>query len=348
MKYCKLFNIILVAAYILTASTTLMAAELKLAADEWPPFTSERKGQRIAVDLVQTALRRADFDSTLKIMTWKNVLNGIKGNQYDAVVGAWKTPDREQYLLFSRPYLQNRIKLIGLRDKPIEFYGLSQLNNKKVAVVTGYAYGDKITNNRDMILVEGNSVADNIKKLLANQVDFMLADDIAVQAINERLPADVTKKLMVYDKDIVTRDLYFALRKNRPDAQNILDKFNHAIEKMIADGTYNQILGFTWLLADTNSDGVYEYIAGSNLSAAVNDPEKQQNSYNLFADESAQKPSGANAPDLSKKPLLKYRVLNQEYNTWNEAKQAIDEAVEQGVSPHEDTSGTFDFSIGKF
>ena len=52
--------------------------------------------------------------------------------------------------------------------------------------------------------------------------------------------------------------------------------------------------------------------------------------------------------ELKKKPILKYRVLNQEYDSWGEAKQAIDQAREEGVGPYEDTSGTFDFLIGKF
>ncbi|WP_455211249.1 substrate-binding periplasmic protein [Kaarinaea lacus] len=348
MKHQRLFNLSLAVAIFYVNSVTAVADELTLAADEWPPFTSEKKGQRIAVDLVQTALRNASIESNVQIMAWEKVLIGIQEGKYDAIVGAWKTPDREKYLLFSRPYLENRINLIGRQDNPIQFSNIKQLKNKKVAIVSGYAYGDEINKNKDIQFSKGKTVADNIKMLLRAEVDFILADAIVARAIKEHLPGDITKKLKVYDQEVAAQNLYFAVRKNRTDAKILLEKFNNAIEQMIADGTYNKILGFTWLLADSNSDGVYEYIVGNNLPAVNYDPAEQKAGYSLFGSESVNTSLSENAPDLTKKPVLKYRVLNQEYNSWGEAKQAIDQAREEGVAPYEDTSGTFDFLIGKF
>jgi polar amino acid transport system substrate-binding protein len=331
----------------LLCSLAVHSAELKLVADEWPPFTSEKQGQRIAVDLVQTALNKVSVNTKVQIVAWQDVLDGIKANQYDAIVGAWKTPDREQYLLFSRPYLENRITLIGRQNNKINFENIDQLNGKKIGIVSGYAYGDEITKNKSIQKVAGETVAENIKKLLRDEVDFILADALVAQAIKEYLPGDVTRKLNIYDKDVVTQSLYFAVRKNHPNAHDLVDKFNKAVERMIADGTYNQILGFTWLVADSNSDGVKEYIVGSNLSSAVGDPAKMKTGYTLF-DTNPSATKEVPGQDLTKKPILKYRVLNQEYNSWGEAKNAIDKAREDGVGPYEDTSGTFDFLIGKF
>jgi polar amino acid transport system substrate-binding protein len=347
MNQTRRFYPTLAVVILLLCSLAANAAELKLAADEWPPFTSEKQGQRIAVDLVQTALHKASVKSKVQIVAWQDVLSGIKTNQYDAIVGAWKTPDREQYLLFSRPYLENRITLIGRQNNKIDFENIDQLKGKKIGIVSGYAYGDEITNNKGIKKVAGETVAENIKKLLRDKVDFILADALVAQAIKEYLPAEITHKLKIYDKEVVTQSLYFAVRKNHPNAQELVDKFNSAIDQMIADGTYNNILGFTWLVADSNSDGVSEFIVGGNLSSAVNDPAKLKTGYTLFDTN----PSGtqvASGQDVTKKPILKYRVLNQEYNSWGEAKQAIDQAREEGVGPYEDTSGTFDFLIGKF
>ncbi|MGD8885111.1 MAG: transporter substrate-binding domain-containing protein [Gammaproteobacteria bacterium] len=349
MKKNQMFHFASSAVFLLLTTVTVNAAELKLVADEWPPFTSAQQGQRIAVDLVQTALQNAAVDTKVKILPWQEVLSGIKADKYDAIVAAWKTPEREQYLLFSRAYLENRIDLIGRQDNKIRFDNIEQLKGKKVGVVSGYAYGNEITNNKDIIQVPGATVADNIKKLLGGEVDFILADALVAQAIKEHLPPEITEKLYIYDKEVVTQGLYFAVRKNLQNAQPMLDKFNKAIEQMIADGTYNKILGFTWLVADSNSDGVYEYIAGGNLSSAGKDPAEFQAGYALFGDSADTIQTEENLPDMpSKKPLLKYRVLNQEYNSWDDAKQAIDQAREEGVSPYEDTSGTFDFLIGKF
>ncbi len=348
MKPTRLFKTSSVLLFFLLNSTLVNATELRLVADVWPPFTSEQPGQRIAVDLVQTALRNASISNNVKIVPWEEVLSGIQADKYDAIVGAWQTPDRERYLLFSRSYLQNRITLIGRKDNQLDFSELRQLKGKKVGIVADYAYGDDIANNKDIIKIPGKTVADNIKKMLNAEVDFILADTLVARAIKEHLPADVTNKLKIYTKEVATQDLYFAIRKNYPDATALLDKFNDAVELMIADGTYNKILGVTWLLADSNADGVHEYIVGSNLSLASDDPANTQTSYALYGYDPAGTEAMGDGADLKKKPILKYRVLNQEYDSWGEAKQAIDQARAQGVGPYEDTSGTFDFLIGKF
>jgi len=313
--------------------------ELKLVADHWPPFTSQTKGQRIAVDLVEQALQRSGFPAHASIIEWKQVLDGVKNGKYDAIVGAWKNTEREQFLLFSRPYLQNRIMLVGRADNKLESVDIAQLENKKIGIVKDYAYGDSILTNKKIIKIESATVADNIKKLLDKKVDLIFVDSIVVQSIKDKLPEDVQKQLVIYPDVVAEQDLYFAVRKNYPGASALLDKFNHAISAMIADGSYNRILGFDWLIADTNDDGVDEYISGNHLQSKSGDPAQSGRTYTLFSKEN----------DTPPKPTKKYRVLNLEYNSWDDAQQAINQAQNSGELQYEDnTSGAIGVFSGQF
>lgn len=318
------------------------AQQLKIVADYWPPFTTGQKGQRMAADLVEKALTNAGIIHKTQILPWKDVLTGIKSAKYDAIIGAWKSKERESYLLFSKPYLENRIKLVGRIDNKIDFKSLGQLAGKKIGVVEDYAYGPEVSDNKKIIRVTGATLAGNIKKLIAKKLDYILADSIVAQAMKEFLPKDVRNKLIVYEQAVVIKSLHFALRKNYPGGKTILEKFNNSISKMIADGSYNKILGFSWVLADTNSDGIYEYIAGDNVNPDSIDPALEHFAYQVFSEEEP------NSKSLAKSPLLKYRILNQSYDSWHEAEKAMQKAYKEGVSPHEDTSGSFNFLIGEW
>ena len=316
-----------------------IATELKLVADKWPPFTSKKQGQRIAVDLVEQALKRAEIKSQVNIVEWKTVLKGVKSGEYDAIVGAWKNFEREKFLLFSRPYLQNRVLLVGRTDNKLSAIEISQLENKRIGIVDGYAYGESILDNSKIIKVKGATVAENIRQLLDNKVDFILMDSIVAQNLKQVLPEEIKNKLVVYPNVVVAQNLHFAVRRDYPGAAALLDKFNNAIRDMIADGSYNRILGFDWLVADTDNDGVDEYIIGDQLRSKAEDPAGSENSYALFSEKQGD--------DI--KPVRKYRVLNLEYNSWGEAQQAINKAQETGTLQYENkTSDAINLFSGKF
>ena len=58
--------------------------ELRLASDIWPPFTDGTDRQRVAVELVETALERAGIKATTTIVEWRHVEAGIGTGPSDA------------------------------------------------------------------------------------------------------------------------------------------------------------------------------------------------------------------------------------------------------------------------
>lgn len=323
---------------LMLASATALAADLKLAADYWPPFTSERAGQRVAMDLVEQALTRSGNNAQSSIIPWQQVLEGIKASKFDGIVGAWKNAEREQYLSFSQPYLENRILLVSRTDNRFDFNDISQLENKKVGIVEDYAYGEAITKNEKIIKVKSASIEQNIKNLVRKECDFALIDSLVAQAMKQALPADIINQLVLYPTVVVTQGLHFAVRKNHPHAEELLKQFDATIEEMIIDGSYNRALGFGWLVVDTNADGIDEYVRGNQLDSITIDPALSNSGYPLYS----------NPVESQPRRPVRYRILNQEYDTWDEAQQAIKQAVDSGTLTREDTEDAISFSIGNF
>src|SRR5262245_57616550 len=118
---------------------------LRLVSDVWPPFTDVEGKPHEAYDLVKAALLRGNVRSESRIMTWTDAEAQLEQGKMDGSAAIWKSPEREKYLLFSKPYLENRLVLVGRKGEPVSFTKISELAGKRLALTKGYAYGESVT-----------------------------------------------------------------------------------------------------------------------------------------------------------------------------------------------------------
>jgi polar amino acid transport system substrate-binding protein len=234
--------------------------ELLLGSDEWPPFTGSPGKQRAANVLVETALERFGVESTTTISSWKSVEIGIRSGTLDGSAAMWRTEDREENLVFSAPYLENRLILIGKTGTDVSAARINDLAGKRVAAVGAYDYGDEIENASGVIFVNSKSDQESLDKLLAGVVEYMLVDELVVRHLLTYKPEDVAAKLEIGLHPMARRTLHFALRREVPNADKIIQSFNREIRSMQADGSYSEILQIGWIRVDVDGDGLYELV----------------------------------------------------------------------------------------
>src|SRR3954449_8831451 len=92
---------------------TAQAAPLALVSTAWPPFTNAPGQPRFALDLVEAALGRIGLTAKTTIVSADEFSPSLLGARYDGSAAAWKDPERERALIFSQPYLENRLLLVG-------------------------------------------------------------------------------------------------------------------------------------------------------------------------------------------------------------------------------------------
>lgn len=256
------------------------ARQLSLVSTEWPPFTDEKGQPRFALDLVEAALDRFTFTANTTFVENARFTPALVNGQFDGSGAAWKDAERERVLLFSQPYLENRLVLVGRAGGDVSAKTLSELKGKRIAIVEGYAYGDAVEKGGPAF-VRSKSEEDSLKLLLTGTVDYTLMDELVVQYIVNNHAEQARTRLQLGSTPLVTRPLYFAVRRTRPDAESIISRFNAQLKNMVADRTYHRLLHLNWIWADVDGDGAAEYVPRSDRPG----PAEPQHAYALFTTE---------------------------------------------------------------
>lgn len=289
---------------ILSIDVFAQDVKLKLASDVWPPFTNTQENEAFAFELVGESLHRNNVEFENDIVGVTDVIKLIKEGVYHGSSALWKDNEREEYLLFSDAYLQNQLILVGLRGADVSAHKLSKLFNKKVAIVESYAYGPEIEEASRVNFVKGKSDQENLTSLMKGQVDYILVDHLLIQYLMSNQQKEVAKYLAIGSEPLFTRSLHFAIRKDVPNADSIIQRFNTEIKKMMADGTYNRILQLHWIRADVDGDGQLELVLSGD-QAGLQAP---SNSYSIYFKDS--KKASTN--------WGRYYINGKLYNGWEE------------------------------
>ena len=265
--------------------------QLRLVSTAWPPFTNAPGQPRFALDLVENAFSRIGLSATTTIVEAGKLTPSLLEGPFDGSGAVWKDPERERTLLFSQPYLENRLILVGRRGDDVSATALAGLKGKRVAIVEGYSYGDTIDSSGPTF-VRSRSEEDSLGMLLRNAVDYTLMDELVVQYIVSNYANEARTRLQVGSTPLLTRPLYLAVRRSLPDAASIVDRFNAQLRGMIADRTYHRLLHVDWIRADVDGDGLAENVPQSDQSGKL----EPSSSYLLFSTEQPKGPQPRPAP----------------------------------------------------
>jgi len=249
---------------------------LVLANDAWPPFIIEGSQQGTSEMLVCQALERSGWPCSVDVKDWEDVLNEARIGAIDGIAAAWRDSEREQYLLFSEPYLTNRIVPVVSSKDPVAIKSIADLAGLRVALVSNYAYGDDITAavpNFEAVPAKNSHEA--IGLVRDGRADAALVDELVARDEQDN---SLMEGLVAANAVLAFRDLHFAVSRQHPLAEVIIDDFQRAYKLMLADGTVNEILNVDWLATDFGQQGRLNVVLRSgvnldNLAPPTNDGE---------------------------------------------------------------------------
>jgi ABC-type amino acid transport substrate-binding protein len=322
--------LLLVAIPLSAPSADTPAPPLRLVSDHWPPFTAEQGSARVAIEIVQGALTRAGRSSSITILSsgFAQVVERIRSGEFDGSAALWKTAEREEFLHFSVPYLENRLVLIGREGSPVEVRSMSELAGKRVATVSAYAYGEVVATTTGPELVPGQSDEANLRKLLDAEVDYVLADELLIHHVFKHQVEEAERALEVGRSPLVSRKLHFAVRKDLPGSKEIVQRFDEQIRAMMADGSYHRALDVDWIWADLDGDGVSELVL-RGTQAGMTAP---ANSYGVLSEDgySPEVPPG-------------YVIEGVEYKDWERVPERYKVDIDRTREPVEPIIPLFRF-----
>lgn len=308
------------------------AAQLTLVSTAWPPFTNEAGRPRFALDLVEEALNRIGVSATSTIVSPAQFTLSLLSGRFDGSAAAWKDPERERALIFSQPYLENRLVLVGRYGVDVSAAALADLAGRRVAIVEGYSYGEAI-DRAGPIFVRSTSEEDSLSRLLKGAVDYALMDELVVQYLVSRYPDESAARLQIGSTPLFTRELHFALARARDDAESIVAGFNAQLRGMLADRTYHRLLHVDWIRGDIDGDGVPEYVPLSDRGWAA----EPQHIYTLFSP-----PAPQTAPAAPAKPG--FYLGGNIYSDWASVPESYKDVDPHPPDSRRSTASIFEFT----
>lgn len=208
-----------------------------------PMGFKDKSGQIVGfdVDLAKEVCKRIGVDAKFQPIDWSMKETELNTKNIDLIWNGYTiTPERQQKVGFSNPYLANRQVIITLSASAIK--SKAELKGKKVAVQNGSSSLDAVNKEPDLVssfnggepvLFDTNNEA--LMDLEAGRVDAVVADEILARYyINER-GAD---KYKILNEDFGKEEYGIGARKQDSD---LIKSINNALDDMKKDGTSAKI-----------------------------------------------------------------------------------------------------------
>ena len=223
---------IVLAALLAGLSLSASAAQTIRFATEasYPPFEfvdSSNKIQGFDVDLANALCKEMNATCTFTNQAFDSLIPSLKFRRFDAVMAGMDiTPEREKQVLFSKPYYDNSALFIAQKGKVAD---VAALKGKRVGVQNGTTHQKYLNDQHaDITTVPYDSYQNAVLDLKNGRIDAVFGDTAVV---NEWLKQNA-------DKAYFGTGLGIAVRQGNTDLQA---KFDAALEKVKADGTYKTI-----------------------------------------------------------------------------------------------------------
>ena len=252
---------------------------LQLVSTAWSPFTNLPGEPRFALDLVEEALERIGIIAETIIVGEAKLTPSLLSGTYDGSAALWKDAERERVLLYSEPYLENRLILVGRRGSDVSATSLADLAGKRIALVAGYSYGEAVETADGPVIVDSHSLEDSVWKVVGGEVDYTLMDELVIQYLVTDHADEARTRLAFGSTPLLSRSLHLAIQRSLPEAESIISRFNAELRGMLADRSYHRLLHLDWIRADVDGDGLREYVPHDDRAG----PRRPERSYELFA-----------------------------------------------------------------
>ena len=163
--------------------------------EQWQPYQFKKQQHQISGldnDILRQVISEMNCGLNFTQRPWQRGLVELQQGKIHIASGASKTPERQQFALFSIPYRQETVALVSL--KSIAAQSLAEITqlSLRVGVSRGYYYGEKLNrliakdHPSKLHFEEAGNDQQNLDKLLSGRVDAILIDPLVANDLLTR------------------------------------------------------------------------------------------------------------------------------------------------------------------
>lgn len=257
----KKTNAIILLLYLCLISINAKENTLIVAADPWPPFIDpESPDGGLCIEIIRESFKTQGYTILFKEVPWARAISGVKLGKYDILPDVWYSKDRSEYLYFSKPFIENKLKFIKLKTSNFEYTDIESLNGKTVGTIRDFSY-DQVFMDSDIVTKEPTaSLKQNILRLIYNRIDLVLEDElVAITVIKKDFP-EFINKIEFCKQPLSIKNLYIASGYKNPRHKEIIDTFNKGFDEIISNGSYKNIMERYLLHINNNSEAPFNLV----------------------------------------------------------------------------------------
>jgi signal transduction histidine kinase/ABC-type amino acid transport substrate-binding protein/CheY-like chemotaxis protein/HPt (histidine-containing phosphotransfer) domain-containing protein len=199
---------------------------------DWPPFNffEDNRPQGFSIDYMN--LLTSMIGVKAEYVTgpaWNEFLGMMKTGGLDVMLNIVKTPERQKYLLYTKPYAYNPNSILSLRETPYD--NLEQLFGKTVSLPKGFFYEEILKRDYPQIKLHlVKNVKESMKAVLFGKSDAALGE---LAVFNYLIGREMMSGLVVSGEVNLGGSNYtqlnIATRKDKPVLISILRKAMDAV-----------------------------------------------------------------------------------------------------------------------
>lgn len=168
---------------------------------------------------------------------YDSLIPSLKTRRIDAAIAAIDiTPERSQQITFTQSYYDNAAEFFAIKDK---FTTIDQLNSKRVGIQNGTTHQRYLLDNfPEMNVVSYDSYQYAVLDLKSGRIDAIFSDNAVGDEWLEKEDNLAVVGEKITDPNYFGSGFGIAVRKGN---NTLLNDFNKALDKMKANGTYDEI-----------------------------------------------------------------------------------------------------------
>lgn len=213
---------------------------IRISNGEWAPFMGESLPHHGFVSRIVTeAFKLEGATVQYKFYPWARAYQVARSGESDASIGWYRNAEREVDFLFSDTVFVESQVLFFLKDKPLTWSVLTDLEGKSIGATLGYTYGEAFKQLEDSKVLNVQRIASdeqNLKKLLAGRIDAMVVSRaVGTRMVNALAPSEA-RRIAFDPRPLNSGPLHVIFPKSMPQSSEWLARFNRGLKKLKTTG----------------------------------------------------------------------------------------------------------------
>jgi polar amino acid transport system substrate-binding protein len=225
----------------------LHSQTLVIVTNEYPPYVLADTPHSFLPDLFAAIGREMGIHFDVQIMPWKRGEYEVKNLSAWGAAPYVRTPERDKIYDFSAPLYTSASDFFAYSKdgtKPdIPYETLADLRNYRIGGIQGYYY-QKMFKEAGLDVDYALNEEQNFQRLQLGRIDlFPAATTVGWYIVYKMFPPDQAAKFYTLKKPLVPeKPLSVMISKQYPDGSRLLARFNAALARIKANGTYDRLV----------------------------------------------------------------------------------------------------------